>query len=91
MAKSWLHRAGVIEFGKWHHIAVAVSRTDGIGVLYLDGKRLVPPKAIRPDFKSDGPWRIGRYVYGSVIGLLDDLRIYKRMLKADEIAALSRM
>jgi hypothetical protein len=90
-AKNWLHRSGVIQFGQWHHIAVAVSRTNGVGVLYLDGKPLMNPTAIRPDFKTDGPWRVGKYVYGSARGLLDDLRIYKRVLKAEEIAVLSRM
>lgn len=91
VAKHWLDRSEAIQFGQWHHIAVAVSRTDGTGFLYLDGKPLAESRTVRNDFPTRAAWQIGYYGQDSMKGQMDDLRIYRRMLTADEIAVLSGM
>ncbi len=89
--KHWLNQPDVVQFGQWQHIAVTVSRADRAGFLYLDGKLIASSRTLRPDFPTRAPWRIGYYAQGSMKGLMDDLRIYRRMLTAEEIAVLSRM
>ena len=75
---------------EWHHLAVTYSASSGMAMLYLDGV----PVAVR----NFGAFRAGTsrdFFVGCRPseacrwnGLLDEVRVYNRVLSADEIAAL---
>jgi len=84
--------APALEGGAWHHVAGAITAADGGSHrFYLDGRlvhearnvgfeRLVPNKAA---------FGIG-WCSGSFIGCLDEVRVYRRELSAEEVARLAR-
>ena len=82
--------AGAVEFGKWQHLVLAMSRGEGSATLYLDGKK-VASGAVRGDFRSSGPLRLGAMTNGDcpLHGELDDVRVYSYVLSAEEIGRLA--
>ncbi|MFH0964037.1 MAG: LamG-like jellyroll fold domain-containing protein [Planctomycetota bacterium] len=71
--------------GQWHHYAATFDRDD-VAKAYLDGK-LVGARDIRDKAGSLGTDKTLRIGTGDVPfeGLLDDLRLYRRVLSEDEI------
>jgi len=80
--------------GKWHHIAVTVSRTDPNGIIfYLDG---VPtpygdPTSHAASLDNSGKLRIGGNSQGVVYqfkGILDEIEMFNRVITKDEIISI---
>ncbi len=79
--------------GYWHHVAAVYDRTDVIN-LYVDGhyRSSSEPITLTIDVNNTEPFAIGRryggvspaYFYGSI----DEVRVYKRILSAEEVQQL---
>ncbi|MFC1677672.1 LamG domain-containing protein, partial [Planctomycetota bacterium] len=69
----------------WHHVAAV--RKDGIVSLYVDG--IVEKSQLFP-FSMDvaAPLQIGGWPDGSLVGLIDEVRIYNHALNDHDIAQL---
>ncbi|MBU1259813.1 MAG: hypothetical protein KKI18_06425 [Planctomycetes bacterium] len=80
--------------GKWHHIAGTYEKATGSLILYIDGvydasALATPGTAIPTDDPNHWPLYISLVKDGEYIdGGCDDLRIYRRVLSAEEIAVL---
>lgn len=82
-------------FGEWHHWAVSIG--DDTMTVYLDGKLLASKKGCYLGRKEFGDIQIGEAFYSEsghyhkawTDGNIDDLCIYRRVLTADEVAALA--
>jgi hypothetical protein len=79
--------------GKWHHVAVTIDR-DNEGIFYVDG---LSDDTFNPTFRigdlsNDQPLTIGRntntIASSHFQGNIDEVEIFKRVLKADEVHAL---
>jgi hypothetical protein len=81
--------------GEWHHLAVTYNGTGkAAGVtVYVDGQR--QPVIVRRDdltgsIAGDEPWRIAWKASGvGFEGSLDELRLFNRVLRGDEVEAMS--
>ena len=81
--------------GKWHHVVMAAENTTRIMDLYVDGKKIssnpvkqqlfryATKEPLRLGFRKDSP---GMKNYFK--GVMDDILIYDRVLKEDEIRRL---
>jgi hypothetical protein len=80
--------------GNWHHVAVTVDRNSTAGgTLYVDGAVvLIFDPTNRPgDLTNNQPLFIGRHAGDpsvSVIGLIDEVEIFNRVLTAGEVEAI---
>jgi len=80
--------------GDWHHVAVTVDRNSTAGgTLYVDGAVvLIFDPMNRPgDLTNNQPLFIGRHAGDpsvSVIGLIDEVEIFNRVLTAGEVEAI---
>ena len=75
-------------FGEWHHWAVTIG--DGTMTVYLDGKLLASKTGCELGGKVFADIQIGVAAYYDwTDGGIDDLCIYRRVLTADEVAALA--
>ncbi len=84
----------VVGDGKWHHVAAASDGGDiGTTILYVDGIRetLTTTASRTIDTQSAGDATIGT-MSGSLCfaGVIDEVRIYARLLSPDEIARLGQ-
>jgi hypothetical protein len=91
----------VISDGQWHHVALTRSSSTGAVQIYVDGNLQISGVSgagnktsvfnllgAQISVASDGITDIGRtYLNGS----LDDVRIFNRVLTADEIATIGRL
>lgn len=85
-----------LTFGIWNHIAVTLKYTDGVGlgILYINGLEAGRNAAItlKPsDLGNTILNYIGKSVWSadpSVVGSIDDFRLYSRALTADDIKEL---
>jgi hypothetical protein len=84
-----------LNLGDWYHVAVSY---DGSGnaaglQLYLNGKRLdteVQRDALTGSVRTNAPLRVGSKTLGSPFrGVLDDLRLYNRVLSSREVEELA--
>ncbi len=83
--------------GQWEHYALTLNRTTGKSTIFRDGFAVATGTA--PDYVRaypDGPWNFGHpgdptHHDGrdALSGLLDEVRIYDRVLSPDEIIVLS--
>jgi uncharacterized protein len=78
--------------GIWQH--VAVTRSDDMGILYIDGVEVAHNDKLTLKPSDLGPTTgnyIGKSQYNDPFlkGLVDDFRIYSRALSAEEIASLA--
>lgn len=84
-------RAGAAKYNEWIHYAGTYSVDAGVGILYIDGKKVqeAPGKQ-----KIAGDWGMGARVGYNIdnarpfTGLMDDLCIWKKALTSDEIKDL---
>ena len=97
------HRAGVGLFGQvwepgkptpgeWNHYVVTIDRVKKIAVVYRDGDEVASGEITKD--RDPTRWAFGHNVdvanHGdSFNGLLDDLRVYRRILTAAEAAKLA--
>jgi Concanavalin A-like lectin/glucanases superfamily len=86
--------------GQWHHIAVTSATTGSASptftvTLYLDGKIIdsgSTPQGIWASLRPDSQLGVGRRNGGEwtfYSGLIDDVRVYSRVLTAEEVGALA--
>jgi hypothetical protein len=85
-------QGGQVAANEWHHLAVVEDGTMHRG--YLDGTEVIAAPVAQPDY-DDGPVLIGADIddttpFCFVAGLIDDVRIYDRVLGVDELAALAQ-
>jgi outer membrane protein assembly factor BamB len=78
---------GSIQLRQWHHLALTY---DGaVASFYLDGAPVVSQKVNKPRVPQNYPIHFGRrqdgYVYGEAA--LDEVRLYRRALSAEEVRA----
>jgi hypothetical protein len=87
-----------IDAGQWSHVAVVLEAGKAI-TLYLNGKPLASKPIVDSPAPNTEPIVIGREAWGGeegqdhpafFIGLMDDVKIWKRALSPDEIAALAQ-
>lgn len=89
------HKSGVPAFnGMWHHIAFVLSTTQGLCTLFVDGisgNTYTTSTSIDiQDLMSFGQEYDPGMVEGDFYeGMMDDIRIYDRALKSEEIALLA--
>jgi hypothetical protein len=81
--------------GTWHHLATTYDATAGLASFYVDGVLFEANNVAAPLYAND-PIHVGCEVNfgateGFAIGMLDDVRLYKRALQANEIAALTSL
>jgi dienelactone hydrolase len=75
----------------WHHVT-ATKSADRL-TLYVDGIRVAQSPIFAADafqLQSDAPWRLGAGMNGTLNGQLKELRVYRRVLNANEIKALAK-
>jgi hypothetical protein len=83
---------GLLSISQWHHVVATVDRELGLATVYVDGVKASESTPVVQNFKSQGPLRIGQFglgVTGPPDRVLDDLRIYSRILSIDEIRLLA--
>jgi len=78
--------------GRWHHVAASRSSSSGEMKVYVDG---APEGAMSgPRGPRTAPQRIAigglQTGVSNFVGDLDDVRIYARVLPAEEVASLAR-
>jgi hypothetical protein len=89
---NWDNRAyglAPLSFGEWHLLIATVD--SGMASFYLDGVFLNTDTINMPINENSLPLEIGRDVPGAIEvfdGKIDDIRIYDRVVNADEIEAL---
>jgi hypothetical protein len=84
--------------GKFHHVAVTVSRRSATGgILYVDGEPVLTfdPTVCPGNLSNPGPLRIGSHPVDGLPcffnGMIDEVSIYNRTLSASEIQAGSEV
>jgi hypothetical protein len=83
---------GAFPFGRWCHLGVVVNRRESTAVLWIDGQQASVTTGILADFATDAPLVLGRLAgagHGALVGRLDELLLYDRLLSAQEIRALT--
>jgi hypothetical protein len=83
---------GRVVTGRWYHVAAIIDSDAGHMKLYVDGiEACSVPYSGAGIRTSTGPFRVGTNPnWASLNGSIDDLRIYRRALTAEEIAALTQ-
>jgi hypothetical protein len=81
----------IVSTGRWLHLAM-VFVPGGTSILHLDGVRVDSKETSSPIVPPDASLRIGCKPdkTASFVGVLDEVRIYRRALSADEIRGLAR-
>ncbi|TKJ33435.1 MAG: hypothetical protein CEE38_20760 [Planctomycetes bacterium B3_Pla] len=84
----------VITDGQWHHIGLVYDYIGLCRYLYVDGAEVAKDTDVVGGVGSDGGLYFGAGKYlgaaGFFSGLIDDVRIYRRPLSAEEIEALAQ-
>lgn len=82
--------AKAFSLGKWHHVAFVWNSTSLL--LYVDGRRVViRPRKAEVTYLPRLPLELGRSNGCHLryfMGIMDDVRIYSRALRAEEVKAL---
>lgn len=80
---------------EWHHVLMTYDgskKASGVGI-YVDGKSQpldVHRDSLTGSIKTNHPWRVGRRRGGTFFkGLIDEVRIYDRVLNEHEIAIVA--
>jgi len=77
----------LLEVGQWTHLAVTVEGTTV--KIYVDGQVDGQDTKPGPPLTGPAPLGIGSAIHhGSLNGLMDDVRLYRRALSAEEIRAI---
>ena len=82
--------AGTFAFDQWNHVAVTVDRTAGVVRIFYNGMDLTVDATTLSSFNVDSTLELGRMFGGfELLGGIDDLRIYDRILTPFDIALLA--
>ena len=92
---------GLIQPGYWYHLAFVIDQPNQAMKIYYNGSEApltfmsdegFAQGQFRYNFKTAGPFLIGSFPGGfySFKGHLDDMRVYNRVLSADEIAKIAQ-
>lgn len=97
----WVTATGLIHPGSWYHLAFVIDQPNQSLRIYYNG--VEAPLTFVSDegftllefdynFNTNGPFTIGSFVDGfyGFKGHLDDMRVYNRILSADEIAKIAQ-
>lgn len=81
---------GAVPTGQWVHVAAVVDRSTSTARLYVNGTDVTVASTIRNDFATNQANYIGRFGSANYFftGGLDDVRIYKCKLTADDVSSL---
>ncbi|HUT14561.1 MAG TPA: LamG-like jellyroll fold domain-containing protein, partial [Thermoguttaceae bacterium] len=81
--------AGVNLDTGWHHVAAVINGTQA--AVYVDGVEVTTDSSIGAVATNDQPLTIGRLAGGGNYfdGMIDDVRLYNRVLTASELASLA--
>ena len=79
-----------LKLGMWHHIVGTFTTVGNTGAFYVDGALVNTVTTPGPLDVIASPLRIGNTGLNSMVGGLDELRIYNRALSADEVQTLCR-
>ena len=97
----WMTAPGLIQPGSWYHLAFVIDQPNQTMKIYYNGMESPLSFAsdegrqqqdFRYDFKTSGPFLIGSF-FGNSYGFkghLDDMRVYNRVLSAQEIAKIAQ-
>lgn len=97
----WVTAGGLIQPGNWYHLAFVIDQPNQMIKIYYNGAAVPLSFAsdegrlqsnFRYDFKTAGPFTIGAFPMGpyGFKGHLDDMRVYNRVLSAEEIAKIAQ-
>ena len=97
----WVTQPNLIQPGSWYHLAFVIDEPNQVIQIYYNGAEAplsftsdqgYTVGQFHYDFKTSGPFTIGSFLDGSYgfKGHLDDMRIYNRVLSADEIAKIAQ-
>lgn len=80
----------ILQTGTWYHVAMTVNESTNEFKLYLDGAQIGSTATITKALREYGTavYRIGGNTTYSSYGLVDDVRVYNRVLTATEILNL---
>jgi hypothetical protein len=85
--------SGFATAGTWQHFAIAVNRPAGQATIYWNGVAAtpLPGGCVRNDFPTNRAMRVGLFTDNlfPMNGSIDDLRIYNRILSAEEVAEIA--
>src|SRR5690606_38234824 len=77
----------------WHHVVVTVDHTANSAIVYVDGvvSETIDITSLTGSLESSEPLLFGSYGGSNSFlnGSMDDVRMYSRVLSADEIADLA--
>ncbi len=84
-------QTGAIPAGQWVHCAVTLNRATGVARLYVNGLDVTASSAARSDYSTFNFFGIGQDYNGGndYSGLMDDVRVYTRVLDGAAIAAMA--
>ena len=76
---------------QWHHVATVVDVASGQGKIYVDGRLDQTMHSVGAPRPNNDPIYIGAFEPGTttIDGRIDDIRLYRRPLSDDEVAALA--
>ena len=97
----WTTAPGLIQPGSWYHLVFVIDEPNQVMKIYYNGVEapltFVSDEGwhlneFRYDFNTAGPFWIGSFPGGffGFKGHLDDMRVYNRVLSADEIAKIAQ-
>ncbi len=88
----WVTRCNIPEH-QWTHVVAVVDQDSGQCHLYIGGRQVASFEGVSPFTISDDPLFIGFQLdnYCHFSGVIDDLRIYHRVLNPREVWALCHM
>ena len=91
--QSWSTAIGLVERGRWYDLASVIDRTTGDVRIYLNGEQLLDGSAaVRSDPARSSNWLVIGYQEGvgvqeGLVGVIDDVAIWKTVRSAADIAA----
>jgi DNA-binding beta-propeller fold protein YncE len=82
---------GGFSIDEWNHIALVVDRAAALARIYYRGLELPLTGAVRNDFATQAELLLGSMANSTfpAQGHIDDVRVYRRALTAEEIAAVA--
>lgn len=83
---------GALPFDRWVHVVTTLDRGSGEARIWIDGTDATGDSTIRTDFKTNGELYWARMGTGGAYlpGTLDDLRLYGRVLEAEDVEQLQQ-
>jgi hypothetical protein len=80
----------VFSFNVWNHVSLLVNRSTGVATIYYNGNNVTSISGVHTSFNINAAIRLGMMTdnYCGMSGLLDDVRIYDKLLSQSEIQAV---